>query len=591
MGRPPKLTPVADLREKARLKKEAEQARMAELRREEMERRVMADRETEAAEASGPTTLANFPKPAARYFKKDYDAFFAYWDGLADNLKRRATVYVYRKWPVINKRICPQCNSICPDPGHWHAPCVCPNVECGWKGQIFIYAGILAEPTDEDAILRSPHYGSGDYTLKMIDSDAKQDKGEQRGICSVRLTVRDDEYPPCITDLREVVLNDPANQEYVNGLRGRGIRLPGDPEPITQEERMDNKSALEVQGEVIKHLSDKLMNKSDGPPPPPPDATASLNIGVQIMNGVGSLMDKALELGRKSAEAASGPAAPDPIAQLERAGQVIKNLSPAAPATDPAVLELLRRMDQRLELASKPPPAPATNALDAAIEAQQKIERLRNVFSRGDGGPEPVEEKSMLAQLMPYIPMGLALVDRIFTNIAAAKAGVQPPPLTQMPEVIMPTPAAQPQRPQIQAPAQQAQAGEPNVFAELEGPLLRRLADKTPGNGAVFADLMIEMKGRTEYEKIKGMIAANWSMFDSMVKAHPIWPKISRVADQRRWEMFVSEFVNRDSLYAQAQGVADQAANGAPAPPAPVTSSAQQTKPPKLVPKTEPPTQ
>lgn len=147
------------------------------------------------------------------------------------------TTYVYRLWPVIDRRLGP----------------LGPNSTS--------YIDKTAEPiTDENCLLRK--FGSGEYSVCFTDSNRPRG---QTQICRTKLSLRHEELPP-VLDLSELVLGDPLNKSYIDGLRARGVAVGGDDEENMRPADPVTAQMTEVAAEVIReHMKTKKSSGSDIP--------------------------------------------------------------------------------------------------------------------------------------------------------------------------------------------------------------------------------------------------------------------------------------------------------------------------------------
>lgn len=102
-----------------------------------------------------------------------------------------AAVYVYRLWPVIDRRAA----------GHRY------NYIAVWP---------VGEAITEERLVNE--HGSGTYQLKLTDSNRPK---QLREVASATVTIKDPERPP-VVDPAEVVPDARENQSYIQGLRAAG---------------------------------------------------------------------------------------------------------------------------------------------------------------------------------------------------------------------------------------------------------------------------------------------------------------------------------------------------------------------------------
>lgn len=546
----------------------------------------------------------HLPKPPA--FKCKPDAFLQYWKKTDTTHPNRLSVYVYRKYPVIDRD------------------------RMGLKRNI----DIIPSPIEEDIEGEMLHrHGSGDYKLILNDSLASKQ------VCQTSITVRDQDYPPLVTP-EELIWDDPANRSYVEILHTRGVYGPNElPEKrrMEDEESMAETTALaQVATDAIKMTMDTMKARAEAPPaavavrPSPSVEQDATNKGMQIIATAAgtaqSLIEKAVvsaqELTTKNGDTSS---------TIREIAEVVTLLRPADPMANPAVQSLMSEIkdlrsqaleSQRAEMAelrkalaetraqlltSTQPggvaPASATTQnqvttiqerpkddLDRLIDLQEKIGRLRKLggsITGEDEGEEAVSRKSaggdgdsiwmkLLPMALPALSAVLGLLTNAAHNWAVGKTGqgqVIPPP--QMPQMPMQMPG-QGQAPmqiteeqyaqmvatgQIQPGDYQPQptttstgAADMNInpykafLAELEQPLILSLSMGETGD--VFAGKLIDWKGRMAYDILKSQ---GKDVLVALLRSYPpIWDKVSQI--QPTLSQFLDDFLNYDAISASEEG-------------------------------------
>jgi len=140
------------------------------------------------------------------------------------------------------------------------------------------------------------------------------------------------------------------------------------------------------------------------------------------------------------------PAAPDPLAVLERVGGLLKTMAPPAPRdTTPAVdpIEMAIRLK---ELFTPPPSAPQPDNTDRMITLITTLAPLIHESGGGGGGGEPVSPAiELIRALAPQAGKIWGDTARMVSAIVAYKSGAAvPPPQAQQPPraTVQPPPRA-----------------------------------------------------------------------------------------------------------------------------------------------------
>jgi hypothetical protein len=536
------------------------------------------------AEETGVSVLEKqpFPTPAVAWCRNQKD-FFDYVTVLPEQFAKRGSIYVYRGWPVVDKRICPKCATYCEKTARApRADCLCP--QCGWKGQLPTYAGIITEPfgaLDPGWFLHSEHYGSGDYTLKLVDCDGSKNSN---GICSTRISLRDEDFPPCITDLREIVQSDPANEKYLKGLRGRGILLPGDTQPVSiqsvveKEEEMANTEAVTTMAGAMERMADKNIELARETiqaaraiqSTPAPAATPSQD-GDSPARG----FEAGVKLAETMARTMSGngdKSGPTSVDLVDRIIAVAERLAPkpvdmtsfttlvsdlrkqVSDSDDRAWKAIEARVSAAEARAAVPPVVPVSSAapeksvrerVHEIVGLQEDMEQL-GLAGAKDGG------SSWMDKAMQNLPQLLALgsmLTGVFHNFVVLQTGRGAP---QNPGMTQPgggvTMAGQLTGDQVMA----------RFFATFERPLLESVMDDQPGTGADFADLIIKIDGRAMYDSLRQVIISSPMSFIQFLQGNPqLWLKVKDVP-QQRWMVFMQEFCSLDEIRAAEEKEAEE---------------------------------
>jgi len=215
----------------------------------------LGEGEDEAAIAGiAPGSITDkMPLPPAKIIP-DPRVFFAYWGSLNQALRDRVIVYVYRKWPVLNKYWCPKCEETLTPPDNKRKPCFCVN--CGWRGKITTNIDKLTGPIEASDVLQV--WGTGHYMFMLVDTDSRIGGVVCSTVVKTETNFRN--HPPAVPDKRDVVSDDPTNRSYVEYLRSKREKLRGD--ILNENGEEDFMSASN--GELVNKLVDKIVDMGSG---------------------------------------------------------------------------------------------------------------------------------------------------------------------------------------------------------------------------------------------------------------------------------------------------------------------------------------
>jgi hypothetical protein len=218
----------------------------------------------------------------------------------AEDWQNGHKVYVYRVWPVIDRK----------------------------HSEHFIAK--VAEPIDEDYLMR--YYGSGKYFVRLNNR-----QGET--IASKNVSLHNPSFPPKVSP-DEVVATDPRNETYFKVWAPKETQAQPTANQATAPG--DNATALRE----LTRLIDKLIEKRDAAPPEPRSDTKDKLVDWALKQKdketeandptrVATLLRELKELVTPAPQPPPPPAA-DPLASLDRAADLLKKLQPApAPVADP----------------------------------------------------------------------------------------------------------------------------------------------------------------------------------------------------------------------------------------------------------------
>ncbi len=516
-------------------------------------------------------TAIHLPKPPR--YSMTPGQLFTYWEKLDRIQPDRVSAYVYRTWPVIDKR--------------WQDP----------KATLHIRKETAAFPDPDEWRSEMLHrYGSGNYKIILTDDALSKGIGQ-----TVITDLRDPEYPPVIDNLDELVLDDPTNQSFLEGLRQKGI-LPGQRE---ENDMAAGEMAQALTGTIDK-LTDKLAARQKEEPTVTTQPTSATDAAKEAITMAREVFKDGIELGKASitaqadAKVAAVEAqakAADPMSSfntLTKLISVVQSLQPkpeanpaAAAGTSPEAAgvqkvvdifmgrittlesQLMSMQNARIEgleklIIAKPaePAAPAPKQedffanLDKLVQAKDKLQTLF-----GGGGGEEMEREEKVPIWLQVAQSALAGLPSVATallamsyNMAVAKTGTGVPILPAAapadanpnPDTALPGPGADPSR---GAPKPSPVNG--GVYAmlkQIERPLLTHLNDATK-SGADFAAALMDFHGRIAYDAIREMGK------DTIMTLLNSYPPIASVIQQipQRTDEFIEEFLDADRILAEGE--------------------------------------
>ena len=178
--------------------------------------------EKEAPVVSSPTKTPEFPTKVIK--AKDSAIFWEWLASLSDEDWTKVNVYVYRQWPIINKRLTdPSANT---------------NIEK--------YMGSFTEQN-----LKESH-GSGEYKL-MVNDSSRTVGGKGGKVGEAYISIVDPMYPPLL-DVSELTIGHPQNRSYVDQLKREGkLDMNGNP-AVQPGQREGNTGATGELVDLIKEL-------------------------------------------------------------------------------------------------------------------------------------------------------------------------------------------------------------------------------------------------------------------------------------------------------------------------------------------------
>jgi hypothetical protein len=389
--------------------------------------------------------------------------------------------YLYRSWPVIDRKQGPN------GPG------------------AKLYIDKVAEPFDQDWLLK--RWGSGDY--KVCFTDSAKPRGQTQ-ITYTTLKLRDDAFAP-VLDQSELVIGDPKNSGYIEGLRARGLWQPeGDGE---------GEMSKELVGLVRDMVQQPHANQRGNP---------AEGAAIDMLKGT-------LEWALKAS---------DPFAAMEKLAPLLQQGGSTAEILKVMLEQQARTQELMLKVVESVRPAPAaapqslTNSLEEVLKLDQVLSRLGRRGNPSSGG------SSWVSDLMSQAPMLLMLISQA---AAAFRAPGQAPPVPPAPAALPPAPAhpgkvvEMPKPPEASAgpldgtaaPA----AADPGSLQAIAGQVLNAMQRGFSGDD--FATALSLQFGDEVYQQIRALGAESVLL---LLKSDPaVWAQFAPVEQQLSG--FLAEFM------------------------------------------------
>lgn len=513
---------------------------------------------TEADKRWGNKTKTTFPRPKGGVRTKDFKAIIRYWKSLTPDMLARCKTQWYRKWPVINPELAgakTRTIAVYKDDPIAGTTAACPYDEENWKEQIL------------------HEFGSGDYKVILCEEGVSGAVAE----CDF-VTVRDHMIPPRI-DIRMLVMGDPLNVGYMQELRQRGVRLPGDPDfkDDRKEEDMAQAEALQAAIGANERLTERVITMAESKAHQPTQRSEDGALQSKGLDIYGQLLRTSQELQGKQV---------NPIEMLTTLGGVMKEIMPHKDGPDPMVGILLeqnatlqREMRDRDERRAKEDKEHREREEDRHSKAEERrereykerlaaekpktlLEQLREKneidellgFKKGkkSSGDDDEDEKkdSTLDTVLKYMPLAVSGITTLFTlgaNMlynARLKPGEvpQPVPTQSAAQVQAETMALASGQTVDQANAAKQQQEQLNAFLQsIEGPFLAHFFG-IDLNGYSFAEHIINssVQGSMIYAQMKS--GGKDALLQALATYNPIWSKVGGM--QPDLHKFADEFLN-----------------------------------------------
>lgn len=561
-----------------------------------------SDNEKSLSSDSKPKKVFGRPKkdpgtlPSVARFELQPVDFFNYWRSLTLPQRNNTTVYVYRKYPVVDVK----------NVGLTLAKARGERIEED-KDAITNIAK-LTEPlcnsttgkiTDADIQREVLHmFGVGDYTFGLNDATRKSNKKQ---VCKTFVSTNRDyvEHPP-VLDIGTLVMDDVKNGPYIRYLQARGEKFPGDQEvKIEEEEDLAN-------NEAVKVLSEALVEQSKRQTPLPVAVTPTV-VQAPPQESADKLLAKVLEANAHGTEVlfnilekvhTARAGADNPLTIFTQVGdafaKISANMGNNGESAKLAELEkqianlqltqinALRDEVARLREERAAPQVAATppkTMIEQLDEAMTLVERFKTMSGGGskEDADEPIKKvaNGLLGTLMgsempwwgPILGNVAGMAVQAF--ISRGMPMPQPPgmpmggmtgmpnPMPQQPGVpVMQQPLPlQPPQQQPAMPPQQPPMDDPMMkamsYMNAIAPTLLTHLENNDRTGVDFAQHIIDGYTRKAYDQIRQvgpqtiLQAFQW---------HPQLAEQLKLAPERVAQ-FVDDFFNYDAIMAQSNAV------------------------------------
>jgi hypothetical protein len=536
--------------------------------------------------------IEHLPKPPS--FRMSLKAFFNYWRATEKKYPNRMTMYVYRRFPILDRDRVGKNRNI---------------------DKVLTCFG-------EDPLAEMLHrYGSGSYRLDLTDC------GINKKICECSVNEKEDglsdpDYPPNI-ELEDLVLEHPQNKSVIDNLRKRGVKFPGD---LGGNEDMAGDSATAAMAGALAGMTSKVVEMATERgrrEPSDSEETPSSVVATEMSRAIIAGMSEASKTAsnmvndavKKSQEITKSQS--DPLAMVTAVFDLAKTLNPPREKVDSdsnpmiAILKAdretmqaelkemrgvlatvntdrLRELERRIEGMQQGQQSTAAGVglvqqrpIDEMEKTVQFYEKMKHLF----GGDEEEERsgrrgggasiwETLLPMALPLVSSVLGGLNVLFHNMAVAKTGqgmpAPPPPPPQIPVEQPETDNVYQGDPQAAAQSMPAQEGNVNRLSptyfflkKIERPLLEAVSRGDTGDA--FAENMIAYEGRMAYDFLK---EAGKNQVISILHEHPpIWTVVSQVP--QRFDQFLDQFFAYDDIVKaeeEREAAENEVGNGVPTP-------------------------
>lgn len=487
-----------------------------------------------------PLGVKYLPRPPR--FSMGPDEFFAYWSATDQAYPDRGCAYVYRTWPMIDRQ----------------------SMDATANKYIDKMGKAFEDPSQwrQEMLHR---FGSGNYKIILNDAGGTSKSVGQTLISDLR----DADYPPVISNLDELVMDDPSNQSYIENLRQKGL--------LQGEQAMASGEAMSALTGTIDRLVSKVSEKKEAAPPQPQQtpeavATKSLEMQQQAFSAGLNLAKEATAAQVAAAESKASNLQGDPkqsLGMLRELLGVIKDLKPDAPASTGSLGELTRMVEtfmgreaqlqgkileilqaQISALQNAKNPETQTGAKDDLVSNLERLAKVKDtiqdLFGGGDRDDERPEKPAppwmrLAESALSSLPaLGTALLGMSYNlALARGKAPGEPIHPGAIPIAEIPAPDAQTATPTPNAAGTTLGPAITAMLRTIEGPFLLHLNDPEK-TGADFAEWLSSGYGEIRYQTMREMGK------DAILALLLSYPPIAGVITQvpARTDQFLEDFLH-----------------------------------------------
>ena len=237
--------------------------------------------------------IPTLPKPPGNKVRIP-QKLFEYWEMVNKLHPDRLLLYVYRTWPIIDRK------------------------RHGKHSNI----GSLSQPVNEDGIYAE--FGEGDYKLILSDGIG------YKQVCYTLLKgFRDAINFPAQIELEDVVTEDPQNKSWIERMRMKGTLFPGDEDEAMEEQISGNMDAVSQLTSTVKELAMSHMRNRDTP-----KQNLETSVGSAMLDNVAQASRMGNEIIKEAVTQASQLAVTpasgaNPVEQMLAVAEMVKAIVPA----------------------------------------------------------------------------------------------------------------------------------------------------------------------------------------------------------------------------------------------------------------------
>lgn len=434
------------------------------------------------------------PKPPGKR-NVPFNQFVDYLDLLTPEMWGHVEIYVYRRRPVVDNKQA--------DPNAYN------------------YIDVVNEPLNLDYMINT--HGGGDYGFTM------KDRNSDATVCEADLTIAMSQYEP-ILDYRTLDMNSRTNKTYIKRLKASGI-LTDDGEVNTVAATGSGKGETAILSKLVDSLMMQVNKLTDREQQQLRNAATADPASAAIIR----IMEKGHEQSLKMVQGEKDAGGPNQTIQLITAIMTMMQSLAPAKGDSPSWETILKMQSDNhkavLEIIKENKDAQATKetkgGLLGTLGELTQLKEVLDTLGLTDGGKRGGRREwyeAVLENLAPVAERALGTVDKYLDYSMKVAGGSvlnqqRPQPTTtsnptannpQQTVVIHPSgPQPVPNQPTIEVEpvetrvVQQDQIIQGAIsLIQSHGPLIIEHMNGS-GDGAIFADNLVNMFGRPMYNRIK----------------------------------------------------------------------------------------